>query len=53
MMDHKKKTLKKCNEACRKEWYCHLNYAVNEETVLCRGYYVDFVYASRYMVGIF
>ena len=33
--------------------YCDFNYAVNEETLLCRGFYVDFEYGSQYMIGLF
>jgi hypothetical protein len=52
MMGHKE-TLDRCDEKCRREMFCDINYAVNEESLLCRGYYVDFDYGCHYMVGIF
>ena len=52
MMGHKD-TLEKCDENCKREMFCDINYAVNEESLLCRGYYVDFNYGCHYMVGIF
>jgi len=42
-----------CDEKCRRKYYCELNYSVNEEVLLCRGYYVDFEYGCHYMVGLF
>ena len=42
-----------CNEKCRKELYCQLNYAVNEQSVLCVGYDFSLWQASRYFLGAF
>ena len=33
--------------------FCAFNYGINEQTLLCRGYYVDFEFGSKYMIGLF
>ena len=42
-----------CQGKCRKELYCQLNYAVNEQSVLCAGYDFSLWQASRYFLGAF
>jgi hypothetical protein len=46
-------TLKTCDAKCRKHMFCAFNYGVNEQTLLCRGYYIDFEFGSKYMIGLF
>ena len=45
--------LEECGGACRNEMSCSLDDAVNEQTLLCRGYYLDFTMGSRYFMGVF
>ena len=52
-MNNSKNYKDTCDEACRKKLYCKLNYAVNEQTVLCNGYDFSLYYASRYFIGAF
>ena len=51
MNDDNIKEKTECDEDCRKEIACGLNYSINEYTILCRGY--DFSYADsfHYLMG--
>lgn len=51
-MEHSE-ALTVCDEKCRLKIFCSFNYAVNEQTLLCRGTYVDFEFGSKYMIGLF
>ena len=42
-----------CDKVCRKKLHCGLNYAVNEQSVLCTGYDLPIWQASRYFLGAF
>jgi len=42
-----------CDEVCRMEIACDLDWAVNEQTLLCRGNYIDMSLGSKYFAGVF
>lgn len=42
-----------CNEKCRKKLFCRLNYAVNEQSLICTDYDFSLTQAARYFAGAF
>ena len=52
-MNNESNLKQSCNERCRKDLYCQLNYSVNEQSVLCNGYNFSLWQASRYFLGVF